>query len=189
MLMWQSTDLSHASDTLDMASLRRWLGVTATIAALACRDSSQRTSTRSEPHDSAGASIKESVATAHALGTAHGPGFADGIVLDIQPACAPSGGDTTRRVYFDFQVDRGVREIAPRPAPHGSDDGGVVQFIVDTAGAPESGSLRVVKRPLIGVVDTAAAWRRIRARRFAPAFHRGCRVRQLVQEQAPAPGD
>jgi len=172
-----------------MPFLRRWLGATATIAALACRDSPQRTSTRTEPHDSARASIRETVDTARTLGAAHGLGFADGLAPDLQPACAPSGGDTTRQVYFDFQVDRGVREIAPRPAPPGSEEGGLVQFIVDTAGVPESGSLRVVKRLPIGVVDTAAAWRRNRTRRFAPAVYRGCRVRQVVQEQAPARGD
>jgi hypothetical protein len=138
-----------------------------------------------EPHDSARASIKETVDTAHTLGTAHGLGFAGPRAPDLQPACAPSGGDTTRRVFFDFQVDRPVREIAPRPAPHASEEAGVVQFIVDTAGVPESGSLRVVARSPIGVVDTAAAWRRIRARRFVPAVYGGCRVRAVVHEQAP----
>jgi hypothetical protein len=131
------------------------------------------------------ASIKATVDSAHPLGI----GIAGPPAPDLQPACAPSGGDTTRRVFFDFQVDRRVREIAPRAAPHGSEEGGLVQFIVDTAGVPESASLRVVKRPPIGVVDTAAAWRSIRKRRFAPAVYRGCRVRQVVQEQAPALGD
>lgn len=189
MLMWKTTDLSNTSGTLDMPSLRRWLGVSATIAALACRDSPHRTRTMTELHDSARASIKETVDTARTRGVAHGLGFADGRAPDLQPACAPYGGDTTRRVYFDFQVDRGARGIGRRPTPHRSDEGGLVQFIVDTAGVPESGSLRVVKRPTIGVVDTAAAWRRLRARRFAPAVYRGCRVRAVVQEKAPALAD
>lgn len=95
-----------------------------------------------------------------------------------------------------LMVRRGFRDVGSAASlaisatrQEAAEAGGFVQFIVDTADVPESGSLRVVKRPLIGVVDTAAAWRRIRARRFAPAAYHGCRVRQVVQEQAPALGD
>jgi hypothetical protein len=90
--------------------------------------------------------------------------------------------------YFEFQVEVPARfipdsTVSPRPAGapgvRGDDLPALVQFVVDTAGVPDTRSYKI----LVGRdAQLVAAGRDVLTRwRFVPARLGGCPVRQLVQ--------
>ena len=96
------------------------------------------------------------------------------------PQCVPGGGDTvTANVYFEFQVAK-IAVARDRSLMGSGNHSVLVNFVVDTGGVPQDGTVAPVF-----VADSVGA-RRARAvvshLRFTPAEVAGCRVRQLVQE-------
>ncbi len=95
-------------------------------------------------------------------------------------ATAPCA-DTT--LHFEYQVDQPARwivdtSLAVHPIPNATSAANVVQFFVDTAGAPEPRSFRPLE-----MTDTAlvlAARRSFARWRYSPAVRQGCHVRQLM---------
>jgi hypothetical protein len=100
-------------------------------------------------------------------------------------ACTPPA-----RPLFEFQVEQpaaysGDSTLRPRPAAQrfvrirDNPQAFVVQFIVDTAGQPVTGSFKVLNSPAESASDSArtamARWR------FTPAVKDGCKVPQVVQ--------
>ena len=102
-----------------------------------------------------------------------------GVAPGTVPKCAPSGGDTTGTVYFEFQVDRPVipRPGSSEPPPLGGEV--LIEFVVDTAGRVDLGTVKVMQS------ERADATRRLREAlptlEFEPALRQRCRVRQLAQ--------
>jgi TonB family protein len=92
-------------------------------------------------------------------------------------------------VYFEYQVDRAVRELEPvtkavyPPTLRRKQIEGEVQveFIVDTLGAPELASFKVLKSP--DPLFATSVQRSLPSRRFLPALRQGRKVRQVVRER------
>ena len=91
-------------------------------------------------------------------------------------------GDST--TYFEFQVTQPARWIPDsgavvHPTAHVRNPDNLVQFVVDTAGAPVARTFHAVKGsdPTI-LADARVA---IAQWRFSPARLNGCPIRQLVQ--------
>ena len=100
------------------------------------------------------------------------------IAMGQTPACADS------TVHFEFEVSPPARWLtdttgAVRPTPAVRDPSNLIQFVVDTLGAPQPRTFRALR-----VTDSALvaeARRTFSSWRYAPALLNGCRVRQLVQ--------
>ncbi len=105
-------------------------------------------------------------------------------------SCPPPPPSSGGKVYFEFQVEtpaRFVGDTASRPVPDQADhrlrpyppDFAVVQFVVDTNGAPSLRTMKMLIKPdslAQGAVESALPrWR------FTPAKVAGCKVPQLVQ--------
>ena len=96
----------------------------------------------------------------------------------------PEGGQP----YFEFMVDQPVKQLPGSPAPIYPPDlkaarvGGevLVQFVVDTSGHVEPGTIRLLKVSHIPFGE--AVREALPNMLFAPARVRGSRVRQLVQQ-------
>ena len=133
-------------------------------------------------------------ATLAVLGAIAALGACSSVAKSIDPrrstmdaVAPPSTACTVDRPYFEFQVETPARFIDDsasraagwRPGAAMRGDTLSVQFIVDTVGRPEPGTLRVLRaqREVLGdsVRQALPAWR------YMPARLRGCRVRQLVQ--------
>lgn len=92
--------------------------------------------------------------------------------------------------YFEFQVTQPARFLGdtaarPRPAADrfaaraGDASAFIVQFVVDSTGRPEAGSMKVLQAPSAVAADSVRAG--FTAWQFSPAVASGCRVPQLVQ--------
>jgi len=99
----------------------------------------------------------------------------------------PAIGQDTAQVYYEYQVDTPVTAISlVRPKypdslraskAHGE---AVLQFVVDTTGHVERGSVRVLRTTHPAFATEAIAT--LPAARLAPALRQGKRVRQLVSQ-------
>jgi protein TonB len=112
-----------------------------------------------------------------------GKGVAGGIGKGVVGGTGPVGDQT----YFEFQVEKQVA-AQPGPGPRYPDmlrsanvEGEVlVQFVVDTTGRVENGSIKILKSShdlFTNAVRTALA-----SMRFYPAEIGGRKVKQLVQQ-------
>ncbi len=96
--------------------------------------------------------------------------------------------DTVEKTYFEFQVTKPVRHApgsaAPRYPPAlkaaGVDGEVLVQFVVDTLGAADLRSFRVLKASHGDFTESVKA--ALPEMKFVPAELRGRKVRQLVQQ-------
>jgi hypothetical protein len=116
--------------------------------------------------------------------------FASCLALPAVSADAQAPASTPP-AYFEFQVEqqaryvaepsaRGFRPAAPRmSAEQAAADSVVAQFIVDTAGVPIAGTLRMLRSPSDAV--TAQVQAAYAGWRFRPARLDGRPVPQLVQ--------
>ena len=105
---------------------------------------------------------------------------------------ATSQVDATQEVYYEFQVENPVRVVRDEPLRYppalrraGVEAEFVLHFVVDTTGAVEPTSFRVVGRaegaPPLDSAFVAAAREAVLASQYTPASIRGRRVRQIVQ--------
>lgn len=93
----------------------------------------------------------------------------------------------SNNAYFEFQVDRPAvpldtaRTLAYPASLKGTDIGGQVsvQFVVDTTGAIEAGTTKILRTT--NDVFALAARRHVTGMRFSPAEKGGRKVKQLVQ--------
>jgi TonB family protein len=96
--------------------------------------------------------------------------------------------DTVERTYFEFQVEKAVRHApgsaAPRYPPAlkaaGVEGEVLVQFVVDTLGAADVRSFKVLKASHGDFIESVKA--ALPNMKFVPAELRGRKVRQLVQQ-------
>jgi len=102
-----------------------------------------------------------------------------------QPSSVKSQ-DTTQ-VYYEYQVDEpvsvlswGTSEYADSVGPRTVSGEAVLQYVVDTTGRVEPGSVRVLRTSNPGIVREAIA--RLHGERLTPAFRQGRRVRQLAEQ-------
>ncbi len=100
------------------------------------------------------------------------------------PSDAPTRLCPDSTTFFEFQVGVRARWIADtalavHPLPATGSPRNLVQFVVDTAGAPVTRTFHALK---VSDPDLVAEARRSLAQwRFTPAVLDGCNVRQLIQ--------
>ena len=113
-----------------------------------------------------------------------GKGVAGGIAKGVVGGTAPVGDQT----YFEFQVEK---QVAPAPGNRGPNypdmlrsanvEGEVlVQFVVDTTGKVENGSIKILKSS--HDLFTNSVRQALNSMRFYPAEIGGRKVKQLVQQ-------
>jgi periplasmic protein TonB len=113
-----------------------------------------------------------------------GKGVAGGIGKGVVGGTGPVGDQT----YFEFQVEKQVAPAPGNAAPRYPDmlrsanvEGEVlVQFVVDTTGRVESGSLKILKTS--HDLFTNSVRQALSSMRFYPAEIGGRKVKQLVQQ-------
>jgi len=100
---------------------------------------------------------------------------------------APREPAPAQPAYFEFQVTKTVRPLSGRPPEYPRDmlaaraEGRVlVQFVVDTTGAPEMRTFKVLEASNVGFVEAVRT--AVAAMRFTPAMIADRRVRQVVQQ-------
>ncbi len=121
------------------------------------------------------------------------PKFSSVVAIGVCVVCAhPASGQQCMlpaHPAFEFQVDAPATVIPDSTHPHpavsrfaaskNDPEAIIVQFVVDTTGAPVEKSLRILKSPSAAIADSVRAafplWR------FTPSRKGGCRVSQLVQ--------
>jgi uncharacterized protein len=129
-------------------------------------------------------------AAAEARMKAAEPELREAISRSITSQFSSPASDSVRRsnnTYFEFQVEKPVvpldtsTTLAYPASLKGSDIGGQVsvQFIVDTTGAIETGTTKVLRATYDFMVPIAR--RHLAALRFSPAEKNGQKVKQLVQ--------
>ena len=129
-------------------------------------------------------------AAAEARMKAAEPELREAISRSITSQFSNPASDSVRRsnnTYFEFQVEKPVvpldtsTTLAYPASLKGSDIGGQVsvQFIVDTTGAIETGTTKVLRATYDFMVPIAR--RHLAALRFSPAEKNGQKVKQLVQ--------
>jgi hypothetical protein len=129
-------------------------------------------------------------AAAEARMKAAEPELREAISRSITSQFSNPASDSVQRsnnTYFEFQVEKPVvpldtsTTLAYPASLKGSDIGGQVslQFIVDTTGAIETGTTKVLRATYDFMVPIAR--RHLAALRFSPAEKNGQKVKQLVQ--------
>jgi protein TonB len=115
-----------------------------------------------------------------------GKGVAGGVARGVVGGTGPITSENT--TYFEFQVERPAmmdRDRSPRPVyPSALQSAGIegsvkVQFVVDTSGRAEMGSLKILESS--NELFTLAVRNVMPKLRFFPAEVGGRKVRQLVQ--------
>ncbi len=112
-----------------------------------------------------------------------GPRAQDCAPETLDPSWTASG-----QVYRACEVDRTARwdnpDVRPDYVPSRACETAVLQFVVDTSGSPEPGTVRVVRAnsPQLAqaLIATMARWR------FRPALKGGAPVRQVVEQPMAA---
>jgi protein TonB len=114
-----------------------------------------------------------------------GKGVAGGTSKGVEGGTGPVISD---QPYFDFQVEKPAMALPNNPSPRypdmlrsaGVEGEAMMQFVVDTMGRAESGSIKVIKasHELFG----AAVKSVLPQMRFVPAEVGGRKVRMLVQQ-------
>lgn len=105
------------------------------------------------------------------------------------PGAQQGGGLPVGTIHEHSQVDRAVVPRGDNPRPDypanlraaAVEGDVVVQFVVDTAGRVESGSIVVLQATHESFADAVRRW--LPRTRYAAAEARGIRVRQLVQQR------
>jgi len=117
-----------------------------------------------------------------------GKGVAGGVAKGVVGGTGPITSDNT--TYFEFNVERPAAldaERSPRPNyPKSLQDAGIVgivraQFVVDTSGRAEPGSLKILSSP--NELFSQEVRTTLPKMRFFPAEVGGHKVRQLVEQQ------
>ncbi len=115
--------------------------------------------------------------------------FFSAFVFGAATVAADARGQDSSKVYFEFQVTKPVRQdtsvkVAPRYPPElkaaGVEGEVLIQFVVDTLGAPDVNSIKVLRSS--HVMFTTAVTTAIPNMRFVPAGLNGRKVKQLVQQ-------
>ncbi|MCU0625501.1 MAG: TonB family protein [Gemmatimonadaceae bacterium] len=114
-----------------------------------------------------------------------GKGVAGGTSKGVEGGTGPVISD---QPYFDFQVEKPAMALPGNPAPNypemlrssGVEGEAMMQFVVDTVGRAEPGSIKVIKasHELFGAAVKAVLPRM----KFVPAEVGGRKVRMLVQQ-------
>ena len=109
------------------------------------------------------------------------------VVAIAQDASASAGTPPTEPAYFEFQVTSTVKPLSGRAPAYPPEmleahiDGRVlVQFVVDTLGAPEMRTFKVLESS--NARFSEAVREAVPSMRFVPAKLNGRRVRQVVQQ-------